>query len=120
MRKRKKLLLFLITVLVLIATAVALCACGEEENDDTMFTVTLKSGYNDDSTSVQVAYGANYALPENPFTRAGYDFTGWTKEGSSFLLSPGAVSPIYVDTVYVANWQKSDSETPQEPEDPDF
>ena len=119
MRKRKKLLLFLITVLVLIATAVALCACGEEENDGTMFTVTLKSGYNDDSTSVQVAYGANYALPENPFTRAGYDFTGWTKEGSSFLLSPGAVSPIYVDTVYVANWQKSDSETPQEPEDPD-
>lgn len=119
MRKRKNLLLFLITVLVLIATAVALCACGEEENDGTMFTVTLKSGYNDDSTSVQVAYGANYALPENPFTRAGYDFTGWTKEGSSFLLSPGAVSPIYVDTVYVANWQKSDSETPQEPEDPD-
>ena len=119
MRKRKKLLLFLITVFVLTATAVALCACGEEENDGTMFTVTLKSGYNDDSTSVQVAYGANYALPENPFTRAGYDFTGWTKEGSSFLLSPGAVSPIYVDTVYVANWQKSDSETPQEPEDPD-
>lgn len=118
MRKRKKLLLFLITVLVLIATAVALCACGEEENDGTMFTVTLKSGYNDDSTSVQVAYGANYALPENPFTRAGYDFTGWTKEGSSFLLSPGAVSPIYVDTVYVANWQKSGSETPVDPDDP--
>ena len=119
MHKSKKLLLISIAVLVLIATAVALCACGEEENDGTMFTVTLKSGYNDDSTSVQVAYGANYALPENPFTRAGYDFTGWTKEGSSFLLSPGAVSPIYVDTVYVANWQKTGSETPEEPGDPD-
>lgn len=121
MRKRKKLLLFLTTLCVLIAIAVALCACGEDEKDDTLFTVTLKSGYNDDFTSVQIAYGANYALPENPFFREGYDFTGWTKEGSTFLLSPGAVSPIYVDTVYVANWQKSDSgsETPGEPEDPD-
>ena len=61
MHKSKKLLLISIAVLVLIATAVALCACGEEENDGTMFTVTVKSGYNDDSTSVQVAYEANYA-----------------------------------------------------------
>ncbi len=108
MSKRKGVLLTAVVAALLLLTVSVLVACEEEP---TTFTVTLRSGFDDAVITETVEEGTSFTLPENTFVRPGYEFTGWTREGSTFLLAPGASSPIYADAVYVANWREEGSGT---------
>ncbi len=104
MSKRKRFLL-IVTVLALALVGVSALAACEDDEPAATYTVTLRSGFDDAVITETVEEGASFTLPENTFVRPGYEFTGWTREGSTFLLAPGASSPIYADTVYEANWR---------------
>ncbi len=104
MSKRKRFLL-IVTVLALALVGVSALAACEDDEPAATYTVTLRSGFDDAVITETVEEGASFTLPENTFVRPGYEFTGWTREGSTFLLAPGASSPIYTDTVYEANWR---------------
>ena len=73
---------------LLVASVAALSACNEDEKSGTLYTVTVKSGYNDDFTTFDIASGESFVLPESPFTRQGYSFLGWVKDGGSVILPP--------------------------------
>ena len=104
MSKRKRFLL-IVTVLALALVGVSALAACEDDEPAATYTVTLRSGFDDAVITETVEEGASFTLPENTFVRPGYEFIGWTREGSTFLLAPGASSPIYADTVYEANWR---------------
>lgn len=104
MSKRKRFLL-IVTVLALALVGVSALAACEDDEPAATYTVTLRSGFDDAVITETVEEGASFTLHENTFVRPGYEFTGWTREGSTFLLAPGASSPIYADTVYEANWR---------------
>ena len=113
MRNKGKIAALIAAAVMMIIVAVSLAACGETETET--FTVTLKSGFDDGlQDSYEVAAGATFVLPENMFERNDYVFVGWSREGSTFVLSPGAAIPIYADAVYIANWK---TETGGEPSD---
>ena len=104
MRNKGKIAALIAAAVMMIIVAVSLAACGETETET--FTVTLKSGFDDGlQDSYEVAAGATFVLPENMFERNDYVFAGWSREGSTFVLSPGAAIPIYADAVYIANWK---------------
>ncbi len=59
-------------------------------------------GYMDDS---EVTEGNSLTLPENGFTYDGYDFTGWSVDGTTY--NPGETVAIYNDTVVTAQWTET-------------
>lgn len=111
MPKHRKIILLIITMALLVASVAALSACNEDEKSGTLYTVTVKSGYNDDFTTFEIASGESFVLPESPFTRQGYSFLGWVKDGGSVALPAGSNITVRSDLTYVAEWKADVSYT---------
>ena len=111
MPKHRKIILLIITMALLVVTVAALSACNEDEKSGTLYTVTVKSGSNDDFTTFEIASGESFVLPESPFTRQGYSFLGWVKDGGSVALPAGANVTVRSDLTYIAEWKADVSYT---------
>ena len=70
--------------------------------------VTYKKGYfdSDESFTDTVDKGSSYKVKDNPFTRSGYTFTGWTTQanGSGTTYKPGQVTTVNANMTLYAQW----------------
>lgn len=70
------------------------------------YTVSFEAGGGEGAASeaVEVAAGDAVTLPDNPFSRTGFGFAGWS-DGET-VHAAGARVTVYGDTVFTAQWQK--------------
>ena len=112
--KNKKRLFGALVIIILALTMIAtLAACGEEET--VQYTVTLKSGFDDQVTTQTLNEGEVFTLPASPFTRDGYTFDYWTEEGTTYPNQVGTPIPVYRNMTFVAHW--TGNYVPDVPED---
>ena len=112
--KNKKRLFGALVIIILALTMIAtLAACGEEET--VQYTVTLKSGFDDQVTTQTLNEGEVFTLPASPFTRDGYTFDYWTEEGTTYPNQVGTPIPVYRNMTFVAHW--TENYVPDVPED---
>ena len=112
--KNKKRLFGALVIIILALTMIAtLAACGEEET--VQYTVTLKSGFDDQVTTQTLNEGEVFTLPASPFTRDGYTFDYWTEEGTTYPNQVGNPIPVYRNMTFVAHW--TENYVPDVPED---
>lgn len=112
--KNKKRLFGALVIAILALTMIAtLAACGEEET--VQYTVTLKSGFDDQVTTQTLNEGEVFTLPASPFTRDGYTFDYWTEEGTTYPNQVGTPIPVYRNMTFVAHW--TENYVPDVPED---
>ena len=112
--KNKKRLFGALVIIILALTMIAtLAACGEEET--VQYTVTLKSGFDDQVTTQTLNEGEVFTLPASPFIRDGYTFDYWTEEGTTYPNRVGTPIPVYRNMTFVAHW--TENYVPDVPED---
>ena len=82
-------------------------------------TITYKANANDSQSDVKdtVTKGSSFALRANPFTRSGFDFTGWNTKpdntGNSF--KPGQTFTPNAYQILYAQWKAADSAVKDKP-----
>lgn len=113
MKNKKRLFGALVIVILALTMIATLAACGEEET--VQYTVTLKSGFDDQVTTQTLNEGEVFTLPASPFTRDGYTFDYWTEEGTTYPNQVGTPIPVYSNMTFVAHW--TENYVPDVPED---
>lgn len=113
MKNKKRLFGALVIVILALTMIATLAACGEEET--VQYTVTLKSGFDDQVTTQTLNEGEVFTLPASPFTRDGYTFDYWTEEGTTYPNRVGTPIPVYRNMTFVAHW--TENYVPDVPED---
>lgn len=113
MKNKKRLFGALVIVILALTMIATLAACGEEET--VQYTVTLKSGFDDQVTTQTLNEGEVFTLPASPFTRDGYTFDYWTEEGTTYPNRVGTPIPVYSNMTFVAHW--TENYVPDVPED---
>lgn len=113
MKNKKRLFGALVIVILALTMIATLAACGEEET--VQYTVTLKSGFDDQVTTQTLNEGEVFTLPASPFTRDGYTFDYWTEEGTTYPNQVGNPIPVYRNMTFVAHW--TENYVPDVPED---
>lgn len=111
----KKLLIAVLSSMCLLGTAAAATGCiegitpGNPDSSSSVaanYVVTFGGGDGGvGETVTQTAdAGANITLPENTFTKEGYEFKCWTDGANEY--QPGALFKVEGDTAFTAVWTK--------------
>ena len=93
---------------------------AEGETPTTVYTITFDYNYEGSEPDYQYALeGSNKTVefPADP-TREGYNFLGWSDKVEGDVINTENI-PITQDITYYAQWQKIETEEPEQPGDDD-
>lgn len=108
MKKNSVILFTLLCILI-----VALCACTADK-----YTVTFEAGEGSGTapTVEDKEAGEIFALPDNPFVRDGYDFSGWSY-GDEVYASGAEFTMPAENVIFTAKWSAKSPADPTPPDD---
>lgn len=106
MKKNSVILFTLLCILI-----VALCACTADK-----YTVTFEAGEGSGTapTVEDKEAGEIFALPDNPFVRDGYDFSGWSY-GDEVYASGAEFTMPAENVIFTAKWSAKSPADPTPP-----
>lgn len=95
----KKSIFAVLLTAVLALTAIGFAACGDNDRQESEYTVTFDAAGGGTVASQKVKSGETAAKPENP-TRGDYIFAGWFLDGEEYDFT----APVTSDITLTAKW----------------